>query len=58
MTLKIDLVMFRGVGEAGCNLTVWRGDVPTKAQLKALQDYLNENNKGDANATNEESEFI
>lgn len=55
MSLKIDLVMFKGIGEAGSNLTVWRGDTPTPAQLKALQDYLNEISKGE---TNEESEFI
>lgn len=55
MTLKVDLIMFNGVGEAGCNLAPWRGDKPTPAQLKALQDYLNENSKG---ASNAESEFI
>lgn len=55
MTLKIELIMFQGIGEAGCNLVPWRGEKPTPEQLKVLQDYLDENNKGDIY---EESEFI
>lgn len=55
MSLYIDLIMFKGVGEANSNLAPWRGEKPTPVQLKALQAYLDENNKGD---TYEESEFI
>lgn len=55
MSLKIDLIMFKGEGEACNNLSVWRGEIPTAGQIKALESYLEQFKKGQ---NHEESEFI
>lgn len=57
MTLVVDLIMFKGEGEAGSTLAIWRGDEPQPQQLQALRDYLNKQG-GLINVSPKANEFI
>lgn len=55
--LVVDLIMFKGEGEASSNLAVWRGDEPQPQQLQALRDYLNQQG-GLINVSPKANEFV